>query len=250
MLIGSKAAKHWFPDFRDPQDTDYMLQDERVEGSDSKACWAFDKIIAKYQTNIAPPDLLLTLKLSHIYWDSHWFDKTTHDIGFLQSKGCEVDEEAYSWLYQNWEEIKGKKRAYLDKSNDEFFKDGVKRKYIHDNIHKSVAYYNEPLYERIKADSSKAMCSKNMFFNLSKEDQLKCSREEAYVTALERFLIPSDFKAGAYIAYRKSLKLLITSMTRGWFARFLAENFVDLKQKTDYPWVDKFKQNIKNYEPL
>src|SRR5690606_12259495 len=47
----------------------------------------------------------------------------------------------------------GHRAPSLNKSNEEFFDDFVTKYYIHDDLHKVVAYYDEPIYERLKNDS-------------------------------------------------------------------------------------------------
>lgn len=243
MLIGSKALKHWFPDLpRQPADEDHMLAGGSVKGIDGHACPAFDLILAKYRgAEIAPPVLLYTLKLSHSFWPVHW-EKTLFDIAFMQRHGAnQVDEEAYSWLYAQWETVHGPKRGVLAKDNDSFFADGVERLYDHDDLHRIVAYYDEPLFERLKDDQTSAACSFNRFMALSPLDRIRCVHEEVYVIALERFLIPGRIH-GPKTAYRAALKLLVTSLWRGRWARFIVENWLDIRGQSMQPYLDRFNQ--------
>jgi hypothetical protein len=244
MLIGSKAALHWFPDFpRVPRDTDYISKNE-INKTDSKYCPSFQLILDKYPLRlIAPANVLYTLKVSHAFWDIHW-DKTMYDIRFFQSKGLSIDEELFKALYADCETRYGKKRAYLNKSNEEFFTDGVKRVYVHDDLHKAMAFYDEPLYERIKHDKSRALTAEDLFLKLSHEDKLKLCKEEIYVTALERFLIPENFDKPPWGAYLKACKLLITSMSKGWFPKFMVENWIDLSKNDRYDFRSKFQTQL------
>jgi hypothetical protein len=239
MLIGSSAAARHFPDFpRTPKDVDYICAD-KVKGEDNHFIQAHTAIFDKYPVDVAPPEVLYTLKVSHAFWDIHW-SKTLFDIRFFQQKKVKLDEEIYKLLYDEWTIIHGKKRAMLVKQNEDFFKDNVNRKYVHDDLHRAIAYYGVPMFEKIKEDKNLALTSKKMFFELSYEDQLKCCREEIFVTALERFMIPADFKMSTTEAYHKSFKKLVTSMSKGWWPKFLVENWIDLCKKTDYPFVQKF----------
>lgn len=250
MLIGSRAAKQYFPDFpREPDDWDYISEDEIIPSGpqriETKYCWAFKKIVEKYKVDVAPPDLLYTLKVSHSFWDSVHWRKTMFDITFFQDKGCKIDEEAFRWLYANWEEKFGAKKAYLNKSNEEFFQDAVKRKYVHDDIHAAIAYYEKPLYFKIKKNEDRALTNESLFWQLNEEDRLKLCREEIYVTALERFLIPTDFGYHPTSAYFEGAKLLITSMTKGWFPRFLVENWRQLKRPDNHDYRSIFREKLK-----
>ena len=249
ILIGSRAAKHWFPDFREPKDFDYLINTEiksskTIEYHDAShgvgLKWIFDN-----SDEIATPEILYTLKLSHCFWSHNWA-KTMHDIKFFQEKHIQYNKELFDLLYKDWENIHGKKRAYLNKSNEEFFTEKVNRKYVHDDIHRAIAYYDEPMFERLKHDKSKAMLAKDLFEDISYEDKCRLCREEICVTALERFLIPEDFhfsKTGAYIA---ACKLLITSMTKGWFAFFLASNWLELHKPDNHDFIGLFKKNLYN----
>lgn len=243
MLIGSKAAKHWFPDFREPKDTDIMSI-APIQGAETKWCNAFEILVNKYNCEIAPPSLLYTIKLSHFFWDGPNWDKTAWDICFFQSKKVKYIQEDFELLYKQWEIIHGKKRAYLDKSNDDFFKDGVNRVFVHDSIHEAMAFYELPLYTKLKHNKDKAVIAKDLFDALSYEDKVKLVKEEAFVTALERFVIPNDYNYHPVLAYHKALKLLLVSMTKGFFAEFIAKNWLDIRQIQGYDYVGKFRNAV------
>jgi hypothetical protein len=243
MLIGSQAAKYWFSDFpRQPKDIDYISEEE-INDSDSKFCPSFKYLLEKYPVKIASPEILYTLKVSHSFWDIKW-DKTVFDIRFFQSKGIKLNEELFYILYKDCEKRYGVKKAYLNKSNESFFEDGVERKYIHDDIHRAISYYEQPLYEKIKNDNTKALTSKELFLNLSLEDKIKLCEEEIFVTALERFLIPKNFNIPPKVAYLKACKSLIVSMSKGWFPKFIVENYLDISKNNDYNFIVKFKKAL------
>ena len=249
VLIGSNAARHHFPDYpRVPKDVDYISKD-KIKGTDSKICPSFEFLMEKYPFDIAPAHVLYTLKLSHSFWDIHW-DKTIFDIQFFQSKGVKIDEELFKILYRDCEERYGKKKAYLNKPNDDFFTDGVKRKYVHDSVHRAMAFREHPLYESIKNDTQQAMTSYQLFLNLSNEDKINLCLEEIYVTALERFLIPSDFDMDRRTAFTRACKLLITSMTKGWFPKSIVENYLDISKRKAYDYTLTFKNNQDKLELL
>lgn len=245
VLIGSHATKHWFPDFRDPDDLDFLIDGEmkstrEVEYHNANLGVGLRRIFDSTE-GVPSPSILYTLKLSHAFWAINW-PKTMYDIAFFQQKSVVYDEELFSLLYKDWVKIHGKKRAYLKKENDEFFKDGVDRKYVHDDIHRAVAYYDEPMFEKLKKDRSLAMLDHDMFLKLSHEDKLRLCREEIYVTALERFLIPSDFRTSRRSAYMGACRLLVTSMTKGWFPKFLVMNWSDLVKPDEHDFVGLFKR--------
>jgi hypothetical protein len=248
VLIGSCAARHWFPDFREPKDRDIITPEAGQLTSSKEHDYHHNKGLAllaeKYSVNgVVSPDALYTLKVSHAFWDIHW-EKTLHDVAFFQQKGCEFLPELYDVLYKEWELEHGAKKAYLDKDNEEFFKDGVTRKYVHDDLHLAIAYYERPLYERLKTDVNKAFISKPLFSLLRHEDQIRLCREEIYATALERWLIPSDFKCSKLVAYKRALKALIVSMTKGWFPLFVVLNWNELKYPDRHDFVGQFHKAL------
>lgn len=246
MLIGSRALKHHFDDFpRAPKDTDYICKDEVVKGADCKICGSFNKVLEKYNCDIAPPIVLYTLKVSHIYFSNIWYNKTLYDIRWMQSKGVnEIDEEIYDLLYKDWEEFFGAKKAKLTVKNEEFFTKKVKRKYEHDFLHDCVKFYDEPMYAKIKKDKTKAMVSKKMFDNLSHSDKLKLCLEEIYAVALERYLIPKGFRMHFKASTMGSMRLLLTTMTKGWFPKFIAMNAHEIITQMDNTFIQKFKKRI------
>jgi hypothetical protein len=254
LLVGSQAAKHWFKDFRQPQDIDYWVNspdtgnyfdvvgETRAEYKDVSSYLALSAFLDSRESEIATPEELYTIKVSHSFWAKSFWEKTIKDILFFQEKGVQVDHYWLRMLYKDWELVHGKKQAYLNVKNEEFFTNTVDRKYEHDSIHKAIAYYSEPLYTRIKKDQSKAMCSEELFNKLSYEDRLKLCREEIYATALERWIIPSGFTVDSLTAYRKAIKQLVCSMSRGFFPEFIVLNLSVLKSP-DVDFVEKLRSN-------
>lgn len=226
LIFGSRAAKHWYPDFREPKrDTDYITGETLQSNRENEYHWvsSFWYVIENNKdTTYVDPNFLYTIKVSHAAWDIHW-DKTMLDIMFLQKKGCQLDTTLYSMLVSEWEVIHGKKKVNLNKDNYDLFNDAVNRKYDHDELHTKLAFYDRPLHERIRFSESNALPSKALFEQLSIDDQLKCALEEIYVVATERFVISKGYPIQH--AKTKALKQLITSMTKGWFNLFLIVNF-------------------------
>lgn len=263
ILIGSRAIKTQNPTFPrgDKSDWDYVSNDALItslmkdSGKDVHTSPEVFNLLRPYcqvdDTLGFIPSLpaLYTLKISHSFWDhprGSWF-KHTKDLIWFQNQGVEFIPELYKELYRYWEKEKGKKKAYLNVSNEAFFTSAVDRKYVHDDLHMVMAYYDKPLYMACKEDQSKALLKRSLFEALSSEDKNRLAREEIYVTALERFLIPSDFsnsiKEGTtpVLAYQRALKLLVTSMTAGWFPLHILLNLKDL-QSPDIDYVAKFKE--------
>jgi len=90
--------------------------------------------------------------------------------------------------------------------------------------------------------------SKEKFDNLPECDKVLLVKEEVIVTALERYLIPADFKYSQNLAYAKSLKKLLTTMAEsGWFVRWMIFNYDKLWKNNDWSFITKFKTKF-NYD--
>lgn len=241
LIFGSTAIKHYFPDFRDPQDLDIMSP-EPLMTEERQHYWVstFKELVNRNKSEkYLDPDFLYTVKLSHSGWNIHW-EKTIFDILFLKSKGCKADKELYKKLVKDWIKIHGVKWAQLKgKDSTTFFEDAVPRKYVHDAIHEVVAINEKPLYERLL--STGVECSNGGFEGMSHEDKINLVKEEVWVTALERYLIPNDFKFSSTAAYQKALKKLATTMSSGNFKFFILDNIGELMQCRDKTYIGKFK---------
>lgn len=261
ILIGSTAIARQVPDFyRKPKDLDLVLsrpleKEERRALGDAHGSPEVYNLLALHCTeheDYLVPSLsaLYTLKVSHIFWDRKndpfFWAKHIRDIDWFQNQGAEFFEGMYKELYAYWETKKGKKPAYLNVPNEKFFTKAVNRKYIHDDIHEVMAYGDEPMYKKLKKDPAKALLSKKMFDALAPHQKDMLVREEVYVTALERFIIPSNFSndpkegTSADVAYRRAVKLLVTSMTKSWFPLYIVLNYSRLKVP-DIDYIQKFK---------
>jgi len=248
ILIGSRAAKHWWPDFpREPEDFDYISDEPQTEKEDSHWNDGVAYLAGKYPDVIAGPNTLYTLKLSHVYFLPDKFNKTIFDIVWMQNKDCVVDEDLYERLYKQWEHTHGAKKAKLTENNESFFKNTVNRVYEHDSLHDAMKYYDEPMFQKIKIDKTKAQVSKKLFLELPRQDQINLCLEEIHVVALERFLIPREFRMHPKAARAEAVKLLVTSMSKGWFPRFICENFSCIHVKNNNnDFVERFNVALKN----
>jgi hypothetical protein len=242
ILVGSQAMQR-YPCWADrvAKDTDYFT-DEEMEGDNF-----FHPKLLEYFGDVdrtASMDELYTIKMSHIFWDlrNGTWEKHARDIMKMREEDVDLIPELYSILYAIWEEVHGKKKANLSQMAKDFFADKVVRIYEHDSIHASVAYYDAPLYERILKDGEEVKVDKSKFDAMSYEDKLKLAREEIYATALERLVIPSNYTYSPRRAYAWALRRTTTSLARGWFALFIAENLEKL-WSPDVNYVKVHKDN-------
>lgn len=231
VIIGSEVIRNNFSDFkRKKGDIDYLV--EKVTGKSNREVEYHS--IPPLWNNLKDDQMcltlnqLFTLKVSHSYWNIHW-EKTMFDISYLSDKGCILDEKLHDELYEYWKSIHGIKKVNLNKHTEEFFNDAVERKFNHDELHKIVSYYEEPLFKRILVEEDKTLVSKDKFFDMNFIDQIRTVKEEAIVIALERFIIPGKTQS-FNVAYNRALKILITSASKGWFPKFIVLNYKEIKK--------------------
>lgn len=244
LIVGSTAAYHWFPDFRKPKDID-LLTPATIKTNDSTVCiidtqWheVGEEIIKLNKDPVfADPDILFTLKVSHAHWDVKW-DKTMWDIEFLKRKDARLNYRLYHMLVAVWERVHGPKKVNMSKTMDVFFQDAVQREHDHEHLHELVAFYDRPLHERLRPDHGTAWCSQERFDDLSDDDQCKTALEEMMAVAIERSrLTEQSRKSEKLSAMSKAHFKLCTSMTKGWFARFLILNRHKLLSEYREQWL-------------
>lgn len=244
VLVGSRAARLHFADYRSPKDWDFFSpekirdESERVETFYHPALEAYD-----WSRGYATPNELYTIKVSHSFWNNRWA-KHIQDVAFFQRKGCEVIPELYDILYPIWVEHYGAKRAKLRAGTkpEEFFTSTVKRMYDHDSIHHSIAYGDRPLFEKILRDGEAVAVDKSKFDALSYEEKCNLLREEVYATALERILIPSNYQESQLKAYRWALEKTVTSFSKGFWPKWIVLNINDLL-RPDVDYVARHTDN-------
>lgn len=236
MIIGSTAARWWdVPLGNADSDLDVMVHDEDMLEDYPFGCDSSIVPVEVYNTiynasGYASPEVLLTLKMSHLSWDIKW-DKTKRHIITLLNLGYEPDYDAYVLLKKYWESVHGDKSFLsLKKEKDDFFDDHVVYKYDHDYLHSLVAYPNEPMYTRCLADGESVMTSETKFRGMSHVDQIQMFREEVTVIAIERWLT-NDANAGMYSwyeSYMMALKKTVTNLTKNWASDFMIMNIREL----------------------
>lgn len=247
LIIGSTALKELLPDSREPKDLDYFCEFLTEEFRNRKYDAFAHPLLKKWlpeKTRLATLNEIYTIKISHSYWvlkNNSW-NKHIYDIVQLKKAGAKIINAFHADLYAVWEEKHGKKKIDLNKDKTEFFNEHVERIYDHDSLHKTVAYYDQPLYQKILQDDQSVAISLKKIKDLSLEDQCNLFREEIYVTALERYVIPNGYKYHSLKAYRQSLQKMITSYTKGWSATFILDNYNILKDP-DIDYIKKHQDN-------
>lgn len=203
----------------------------------------------------ASKEVIFSLKKSHIHFPIK-FDKHIKDYCLLydELKGIDKLENITKLNFKETEIRVGKLRTpSLNKSSKEFFGQSegyVKSFFVHDDIHRIMAHYDVPLYEKMQRDNILAKCEKDMWEKFIFEEKCKCVLEEAYVIALERKILPMLFGKGSYYssvdALNWSLMRICTTLCSGWFRQFATNNFLRIKEYIDHSYVEKFLAAYEN----
>lgn len=192
-------------------------------------------------------NILFSIKKSHIHQPLNWF-KHIEDYHLLKNILIEDHLKDITCKRIKETDIRlNTKTPNLNKTVQEFVKESqsiLNRIYDHDDLHKIVAYYDEPLYFKIQPTPDKVMCSKDLWTNLSFEDKVRCVHEEAFVIALERKIIPMLFQKGNFYTKEKAvewaLMRICTTLASGWFREFAINNFFEIKKSLNYNFIDNF----------
>lgn len=190
-LIGSNAIKHWFPDFnRVPNDFDYAIGHDKIKSqtleSGMKVEYLYNPVFDKFENEIATPEQLLALKVSHLFWDTNW-NKHMWDTQFLLDKGVEFNYNLYKEFRDFFEGYLPKiRRSELEQSKEEFFTNAVNEDVDqHDNLHLLIA--DVPAYTKILKDGCEVEVDFDKFEALSFEEKMDVVIEEAAVMSTERY---------------------------------------------------------------
>lgn len=230
LVIGSTAARHWLSNFREPKDLD-IFSPEKIHGAETFWHPLLESWILPRTDRIATLNELYTIKVSHAPWalkNGTW-NKHMWDVTALRKAGARIIQPLHDLLYQVCEDTHGRKKLDLNKDKSEFFTPHVRRLYEHDSIHWTVCYGNRPAYLDVLKPGSEVAIDMDLVRSLPHEVVARLFREETYTTALERHLIPVDYKFSYRGAYQLAMRQMITSFTKGWSAQFLVEHYDKLR---------------------
>lgn len=192
------------------------------------------------------PEMILTIKMSHLAWDIKW-EKTLRHINSLVNMGYNYNPKLYKLLKAHWETVHGNKDFLsLSKNKDDFFNDHVTYVYDHDYLHELVAYPNKPVYTKCLKENEDVLIDKTKFFNMEFSEQVRMFREEITVIAIERWLVNpyNKGKVSWFKSWNLSLKKTITSLTKNWASDFIIHNIKEFR----VPDYNYFKHAMKILE--
>lgn len=211
------------------------------------------KYTFKDHDNIVDPDCLIAtdslcymLKMSHRFLrNSPFFEKTRNDIMLLRYLGATMPPEFSEWYKQREKETYDYSHPNLKQSKNNFFDTpGVTYRYDHDTIHEAVKLYDTPAYSHFKDDEAEVYCSRAKFEGCDEKIKLASVLEESYVLALERCLVPFDFKTTPKDAFVMALQKVCTSITSGWWRDYAWEHYGNALAFYSDDYVDKFKYGL------
>jgi len=225
LVIGSHAMKMLGVGNRTPKDFDVFSD---APGPAEDAFWhdSFRDWIGEGRSRWATLDEIYTIKVSHAQWDlvNHTWEKHVYDIVQLKRAGAVLDLELHKLLYKVWEQEHGVKVMDLDQDKRDFFDDAVRRTYDHDSLHDSVAYGEHPVYTEVLKDGAEVDIDMKKMKALPLERFVDLIKEEIFVTALERIVVPRNYVVSPGAAYWWAFRRTATSLTKGWTARTIMDN--------------------------
>lgn len=185
---------------------------------------------------------VMLMKRSHLHRPIK-FAKHIREYHTLKERNKGAIDEIYLALLQERTKLTkqkyGDKTPSLRKNKSEFFDDYVAKVYEHDDIHYATCYGDKPIYERLKLNKETVFCERDLWNQLSFTDQVNCVREEAFVIAIERYLMWKKGYPPKY-AFFSAVERISTTLTSGWFRDFAIENWSTIVD-CDYNFVEKFK---------
>ena len=169
---------------------------------------------------------LAAIKRSHMYRD---FNFTKHMIQYqlLDSNFTEQDREFIRLRRAETMKHFPQRPTFGDMTNEQFVQDAVIRVFDHEEIHRIIAG-GTASYFKLKKDMSKAAYDHELWHAASDELKQACVREETYVIALERFLIPRRLKGERFpyrIAYMRALEKVCTTLDDGPLREYAIDNW-------------------------
>lgn len=186
VLIGSKAMQYWFKDFdRIPKDTDYAVSEE-IKSATPEIELLYNPVLTKTDVEVATPEMMLALKISHLFWEKDW-RKHMWDVQFLLDKGVKFNYEIYKENREFFEEYLPKiRRSDLNQDKESFFDNAVNEdSNEHDIYHTLIAEI--PAYTKILKEGCEVELDFDKFEKLSYQEKLDVAIEEAVVMAYERY---------------------------------------------------------------
>lgn len=256
ILIGSRALAYWIPSFKLKPNADWdVISTTPIDGTEWHDRYLLNNDDLSYYTNddhiidfngykLHVLDLrgLSLVKRSHLHRDLGFDKHITHYHRYLSIYADEYTHDDWNFLSERIDQTKirfPKGNPNLMQSKEDFFDDYVDKKYDHDYLHTLVAFDDSPVYTKMLRDPKLAWCEKEKWLNLIHRERINAVAEETLVIALERFMVPSNWKHAPKHAYMKALKKVCTTLCSGWFRDFAIDNYPEI--------VGVYNENVFNH---
>jgi hypothetical protein len=222
-----------------------------LDRSDSVCDSTTEGFLGETFQTLSLPYLFLTKK-SHIIYPVH-FEKNIEDYHLLKSMVGDFDLDETMQEYFNLRSNEAKQRynqktPKLNVTTEKFFssKLAVEHYFVHDHIHEVMAHNDEPVYKKMQPNPELAWCAKDMFFALPYDMQIQAVQEEAYVIALERYIVPQygEYHDDYFACYKQALKRICTNLCSGWFREFAIENYPEAIKRYNPNFVNILKEAV------
>lgn len=194
-------------------------------------------------------EVLYMLKMSHRFKkNSPHFLKTMEDIHQFReiTNSNKIHPDLLDFFKRREAATYDYSHPKLNVEKNDFFNSNFIYTYDHDSIHEAIKHLEYPAYTYFKPENSDVMCDKDMFFASSKEIRQYAVLEEAYVLALERSYIPYKGSIWPGKSFDIALEKVCTSITSGWFREYAWENYYKISSMSDYSFITKFNDALKN----
>jgi hypothetical protein len=196
---------------------------------------------------------LFAIKDSHKYKKfgsslNNHFWKTAIDWHTMKRMGC-VIEDGYKDFHKLREKESYATQAHpkLNVNKDEFFNEahGVVYEFQHDSLHEAVKHLDKPAYIYYAKDDQPVFSDKVKFFACDPMIRFYGAIEEASVLALERSILVHGTWAPK-VAWTFGLSKIASSITSGFFRKWVYENIFDILKMYPEDYVEKFNIGLKN----
>jgi len=135
----------------------------------------------------------------------------------------------------------------LNVNKDEFFNEvhGVFYQFEHDSLHQAVKHLDKPAYIYYAKDDQPVFSDKAKFFACDPMIRYYGAIEEASVLGLERSILAHGTWAPK-VAWTFALSKIASSITSGFFRKWVFENIFDILKMYPEDYVEKFNVGLKN----
>lgn len=267
LLIGSRALNYWVPEMKLRATSDWdIISDRDIEWAEVHAPNLLDNYeLDRYASDdcyidhngirlyVVDPVGLGIVKRSHLWRNLNFQKHITHyhnHLAVYRGRYTLTDIEYLNRRTRLTHLAYPQGNPKLNQPVKDFFDDAVEKKYDHDWVHQLVAYDQEPMYLKLQRDKSSAWCDKDLWSQLSIIQQTQCVVEEATVIAIERYLVPTNWRYPKKLAFIKSVDRVCTTLCSGWFRDFAIDNYPKIIDMYDSGRFDKIQETIYNTEKV